>query len=529
MKRRRQSNVTVGRIALAFSSGLSLFFGTMPVLLAQDAFVLRPSATNNSNALLFPVEGGSNEEEATQRTVSALPTAADLNAERVAFGMQGPASTSTPELIEEEALTEETSLEEALTTGSIERAEASGPLQSGVGSPLENPYDAPGVRLGSFLLRPSVEVGSTFTKRTTRRDDGAGLVTETEEIREFEATGAVAFEGDLGATQVAGEASLTFPYDIDEGERGALSAAANVEIIREFAGQQQITSTASYEFVSEDPISGAVEAATGGATDPIVTTDPGTQTFSGTIGYQRPVGPVIAGVTVGASRTFLGEVSLSDGSTISQSDLNSTEYTAQLRGGLNTGALVSPFTVLELGLRRFDEATDTNGLDRNSSRIALRGGISFDYGEKLAGEISAGYLFENIEQKSLSDLQGLSLAGELNWSPRRDIDLGVTLTTETQPTGLVNSSGAIVYSADLTAAYQARADLSFNGALNVEHTNGFGGQADQTSVGGQIGATYWFNRFAGLTGRLGYDQTISDDEESRSEEWSAFLGLRLQR
>ncbi|MEL6201481.1 MAG: outer membrane beta-barrel protein [Pseudomonadota bacterium] len=507
----------------------------MPTAHSQDAFILRGTATSQPDSPLISAEDGTVEDEAGPQAGLTLPSAAEINAQRTEFGLQGPESTdltSEDDLTVDGLLEDDLLLDEELTTSSIGRAEALEPLQAGVGAPLQNPYDPVGVQVGYFLLRPSLELGGTFTRRMSRQEDtggGANIITQTDEIKEFEATGAVAFDGDFGATQVSGEASLTLPYDIDEGERGALAAAANVELVREFADQQQFTSTASYEFESEDPLSAAVSNVTGGATDPTILTEPGTQTFTGTIGYQRPIGPVVAGVTLGASRTFLGDVSLSDGSTISQSDLNSADYTATLRGGLNTGAIHSPFAELELGLRRFDDPTDVNGLDRNSSRIALRGGVSFDYGEKLAGEFSAGYLFENIEQRSLPDLKGLSLAGELNWSPRRDVDVGLTLTTETQPTGLEDSSGSIVYTADFTADYQARANLTLNSAVNLEHSDGFRGLTDQTSVGGQIGATYWFNRFVGLTGRLGYDQTFSDDETQRSEEWSAFLGLRLQR
>ncbi|MEO1747511.1 MAG: outer membrane beta-barrel protein, partial [Pseudomonadota bacterium] len=439
MKKRRQTGFAASRIALACSTIALAGVHLVPSAQAQDAFILRGTATTQPVSPLISTEDGSVEEEVRPQAGLTLPSAAEINAQRTEFGLQGPESTDLPseeDLTVDALLEDDPLLDEDLTTSSIGRAEALEPLQAGVGAPLENPYDPVGVLVGSFLLRPSLELGGTFTRRTSRQEDsggGANIITQTDEIKEFEATGAVAFDGDFGTTQVTGEASLTLPYDIDEGERGALAAAANVEIIREFAGQQQLTSTASYEFESEDPLSAAVSNATGGATDPTILNEPGTQTFTGTIGYQRPVGPVVAGVTLGASRTFLGDASLSDGSTISQSDLNSTDYTATLRGGLNTGAIHAPFVEVDLGLRRFDDPTDVNGLNRNSSRIALRGGVSFDYGEKLAGEFSAGYLFENIEQRSLPDLKGLSLAGELNWSPRRDLDVALTLTTETQP------------------------------------------------------------------------------------------------
>ncbi|MEM9999372.1 MAG: outer membrane beta-barrel protein [Pseudomonadota bacterium] len=463
------------------------------------------------------------------------PVRSNLDAQRTALGLQGP--TTIEGLIADEPIPLAEQFQQAgqvdpATTGTIGRVEAVGPLQTGVGAPVAAPYSAPGIQIGTITLRPSVEIGATYTHRTSRDEDAgppAQIVTSTSEARDVEVIADVAFEGDFGASQLSGDVDITLPFSVDDGSFDSVTTSGNATLFRELADEQQITATAGFTYDAEDPRSAAVSNATGGATDPVVTADPSTLTLNGTIGYQRPVGPVVTGATLGVSRTMLGDVSLSDGSEISQSDLNSTSYTAQLRGALDTGAILSPFVELDLGLRRFDDDTDANGLDRNSRDIALRGGVEFDLGDKLNGEIAAGYFFENIEQRSLPDLAGLSLEGALNWSPRRDIDIGLSLSTETEPTGDANTSGSIVYSFDSDVDYRARANLTLNGSFGVEIDDEVKSDDDTATITGQVGATYWYNRFAGITGRVGYEQTLSDQEANRSEEWSAFIGLRMQR
>ncbi|MEM1378450.1 MAG: outer membrane beta-barrel protein, partial [Pseudomonadota bacterium] len=337
------------------------------------------------------------------------------------------------------------------------------------------------------------------------------------------------FEASYADTEITGSAGLTVPIGIDGGDADPISADFSAELIRALSAEQNVSATLSYTFENEDPISAAVDNSISLTPGQTVLNQPSTQTLSGTIGYQRPIGPVVIDATLGASRTLLGDVTFDDGSTVSQSDLNSTSFTAGLRAGLDTGAVLTPFVEAEASLRRLDEALDVNGVDRNARQLALRGGFAWDTGEKFSGELGVGYLFEDVSDASLDDLAGLSLAAELAWSPRRTLDFGLALATETRPTGLQNSAGSIVYSADITAAYQARANLELSGALGIEHENGFGEQTDATSVSGQVGATYWFNRFAGVTGRVGYDRTFSSDEVRQSDELSVFMGLRLQR
>ncbi|MEL6436857.1 MAG: outer membrane beta-barrel protein [Pseudomonadota bacterium] len=501
------------------------------LLYAQDSFVLRGSQDPFSPGT-FP--------SAEPSPRPAVPSGISDGFDNGAFGRQGPVDADIAAIIGTDgdatdplANIRANDAADPETTGAVAPL---APLQSGVGAPLDNPYVAPGLRAGNLILRPTLDIGaatSTTTDRSEDPDNPGVIVSETNTGTDLGLVFGLGLEGDYGLTQLTGDITVDVPVSLSGETDESIEANALITLRRELQAGQSVSAAFEYRFESEDPLSANVDAATGGdeaAVAPFPTIDPTTQTFSGALNYTRPVGPVTASVTGSVARTLLGDVELSDGTNVSQADLNATDYRLTLRTGLDTGAVVTPFLEGEIGARRFDEATDVNGIDRNSQFYALRGGIAVDMGEKLTAELAAGYFLEDVADSSLDDLAGLSLSGAVAWSPRRDTDLGLALSTETRPSGDQGSAGSVVYNADFTTAYRARSNLTFDGFVGIEHEDPSGGEeAATTSVNGQIGATYWFNRYIGATGRAGYGQTFSSDETQRSETWSAFIGLRLQR
>ena len=175
-----------------------------------------------------------------------------------------------------------------------------------------------------------------------------------------------------------------------------------------------------------------------------------------------------------------------------------------------------------------DMTPDSGGVDRNAKLYELRAGTGIDFGEKLNGEISAGYVREDIDDAILEDIGGLALDAVLNWSPRRETDVLLVLSTATEPSQEPGESGAVIYAADLAVTHRVRANLTANAILGVDFRESRGGP-DETTFNAQIGTTYWFNRFTGLTARVRHEQTQGLDNLDEDRTTSVFVGLRLQR
>ena len=158
----------------------------------------------------------------------------------------------------------------------------------------------------------------------------------------------------------------------------------------------------------------------------------------------------------------------------------------------------------------------------------MRLGTGIDLGEKLSGEISAGYAREDIADAALADISGVSVDAALNWSPRRETDVQLSVSTTTDTSGSVGDSGALLYAADLGVTHKARANLTVEAGIGADYRDARGA-ADETTLSATASLTYWFNRFAGVTTRIGHEQTFSPDAASRSRTSTAFVGLTLQR
>ena len=291
-----------------------------------------------------------------------------------------------------------------------------------------------------------------------------------------------------------------------------------------------LTGNIGYAYGLDDPQSAAFLAATDPSLTPTVTgtNDPATQTFSGAAALRHDFGSLFGEAELSAERAIYGTAELSDGSTIAQHDLDNTVYDGRVRAGVEMSPIWSPFVEASWGVRRMDVRPDTGGVDRNATRYALRAGTGIDFGEKLNGEIAVGHVWEDIVDAALADLAGLSVDAALNWSPRRETDVALSVATTTETGSSVGDSGALLYSADLAVTHRARANLTFEAGIGTDYRDEQGG-VDEFTVTGTAALTYWFNRFTGLTTRLYHEHTASSDVDSRSDTTTAFVGLKLQR
>lgn len=415
----------------------------------------------------------------------------------------------------------------------VKPVKKTGPLQGKGVAPEAEPFAPRGIRLGSFILRPSVELGLTGQRETTTSQTGAPpTVTEST------------------ANTLFGDATLRLNLASDW-DRHAFNVNASGRLQRTFSGggvklepevkvnangridlgtDTTISATFGYGYKLEDAQSAAYNAATDSALIPAVTgvNKPATQTLDGSVAVRQQFGRAFGEAEASASRSTYGDARLSDDTTIPQGDLDNTVVQGRLRAGFEVSPALSPYMEASYGVRRMDTTPDSGGYDRNGLLYALRLGTEIDLGEKLNGDISAGYAVEDVADPALKDIAGVSVNAALNWSPRRETDVKLALSTTTEAGVAAGDSGALLYSADLGITHRARANLTMDANLGLDYRDARG-VADEITLAGTVSTTYWFNRFAGMTMRLGHERKLSSDPTKRSNKSTAFLGLTLQR
>ncbi|TIS73507.1 MAG: hypothetical protein E5W94_27745, partial [Mesorhizobium sp.] len=274
------------------------------------------------------------------------------------------------------------------------------------------------------------------------------------------------------------------------------------------------------------------EAAPESASSPVViegtVEQPVRQTIDGSLALEKDAGKMRFALTGAVEHDIYGDAKLSTGGTLSQKDRDSTLYTATLRTGYEISPAITPFTEVEIGRRVYDLRVDTNGFERSTTRLGVRAGAELDLGEKLAGEFSAGWLREAIDDDRLPAISGATVNADLRWSPERGTTIGLTGQTIVEGTTAANESGDILYSGRLTGEREIRANLIGNAALGVAWRDYIGSDGHDLTLSAEAGLTWWLNRYAGLTTRARTEKQTSNLEGRDYTAHSIFVGVTLQ-
>jgi hypothetical protein len=380
--------------------------------------------------------------------------------------------------------------------------------------PEDDPYAPLGIRGGGFILRPSLETGLTATTNANSSAGGKGAVLSESTLR----LNATSDWSDKTATI---EAYGTWRKSISGQDVSEPSVGINASLEVPLGNDFVARGTLGYSLLPESSSSPGFLVGTVG--------EPLTQTITGSLGLEKQAGKLRLGLTGNVERETYGDADVVGGGTVSQHDRDSTLISTTLRAGYEISPALVPFVEGEIGRRYYDLTTDTAGYRRSADRIGLRAGIALDLGDKLRGELSAGYLREKADDPRLPAIAGPSIATALNWSPVRGTTVALNGSTTVEGATTAGESGSLLYSADLSIERQMRANLIGTASVGGFYRDYIGIDGHDVGWNATLGFTYWLNRYFGLTGRLRHEQLVSNlpDRDYKAE--SVFLGVKVQR
>lgn len=393
-------------------------------------------------------------------------------------------------------------------------ADRTGSIEGSAPRPDDDPFAPVGISMGTFILRPSVEEGITASSNADASPGGkSGVLSET--TLRLNAT------SDWALNSATIDAYGTFRKSLSGQDihdlRGRIDGALNLDLDNDW----RATATLGYEAAPESASSPVVIQNT--------TSRPLHQAIDGSLGIEKDVGKVRLGLTGAVERDIYGDADLQGGGTLSQKDRNATLYTAKLRGGYEISPALTPFVETEVGRRVYDEKADASGYERSANRLGVRAGTEIDLGEKLNGEVSAGWIREALDDDRLPSVSGASVDANLKWSPERGTTVGLNGTTTVEGTTTPGESGSILYSGRLSVDRQIRADLTANATLGADWRDYSGSEGHDQILSAEAGLTWWLNRYAGITTRARYEKQTSNLAGRDYDATSVFLGLKVQR
>jgi hypothetical protein len=404
--------------------------------------------------------------------------------------------------------------DESLTTGAVQPVQTSetlNPRQTTIDNQAnliddQNPFDPVGLRIGNFILRPSVteqiayEIdndGSTHTERTYSR-----TVFNAE------------LESDWSRHQLTinGEQVIDKTLSGDGAEDPSTSVDADLRL--DLSSNTTSNLTFDYEFGREN------QTDANALSNAFVQSD--VHQFDASASLDHVVGSWRGIATLSGGRSTFGNAQLSDGTTVTQSDRDENDYTVTLRAGVDIGAAHLPFVEGDFGQIIYDDTLDSSGFARSSKTYGLRLGTAFDFGEKVNGEISAGYAQRDIDDSRLAPIKGFTVDGSATWSPRRGTDVVMNLTTTLEDSTTANESGSVYYAASAEITHQLRENVTTNMSALVGWRDYTAILNSQLVYGAGAGFTWWLNRHFGLEGGVSYEKTATDGGDDSD---NLFVGL----
>ncbi|MBS9721022.1 outer membrane beta-barrel protein [Tianweitania sp. BSSL-BM11] len=378
----------------------------------------------------------------------------------------------------------------------------------------ETPFAAVGLRAGTFLLFPTLEQGITATNNADSSTNGDSAVLSETTLR-------LNANSDWARHSAYLSGFGTYRKTISGDEVETVYGGLNSGLQLDLANAYTLNATANYLVTPES------------ATSPVqiegTLDEPIRQSIDGSLGLSKNFGPLQLTGTGRIERDIYGDADLSTGGTISQKDRNSTLAAFVLRTGWELSPALTPFVEAEIGKRFYDNKLDSAGYRRSGVRSGIRGGLEIDIAEKWAGELSAGWIAESFDDDRLRTLSGATFDADLTWSPMRGTTVVLNGNTTVEATTSPGDSGSILYSAALSATRELRANLTGNASIGLGIRDFKDLDSRELIWNTEASLTYWFNRYAGLTGRVRYEQIDSDLAFRDMDATSVFLGIKLQR
>ncbi|MBB3933918.1 outer membrane beta-barrel protein [Aureimonas phyllosphaerae] len=373
----------------------------------------------------------------------------------------------------------------------------------------DDPFAPLGLRLGSFTLYSTLEQSFGTSDNLTNTLDGVrGAFSET--------SGSVRLLSNWDRHEAEINALASFRRNdsgpLQDVPRIDVDARLRLDMSRDWTA----TLRGALRFDRDDPLVSGPATAEASTRDILA--------YSAGATLARDVGRLHNQLDLSAVREDRDD-GLFDGA-VRRLDDSFTTWSVGLRTGYDVTPALRPFVSASVGRRLFDE-TLLGSPSRDSLIPALRGGVGFDWGEKLSGDVAVGYAWNVPDDDRLGTEASPTIDARVNWSPRRGTDVLLQAETFFEPdtSGLATST---LYQASLGLRHRATARIDLEGRLIVGLRDG-PVAGDENLYAAETGLTYWLSRYLAVTARYRYDRFDSPLPGLDYDANTFRLGVRLQR
>ena len=231
-----------------------------------------------------------------------------------------------------------------------------------------------------------------------------------------------------------------------------------------------------------------------------------------------------------------------DGMVLDNQDRSRSRDTLALRLDYERAPGRSVFFGAAINDRDYDLAADSDGFDRSSDGYRVQTGIARDLTGVLVGDLYLEYLEQDYDDARFDNIDGFGIGARLEWTPTRLTSVGFEFRNSPQETTQVGSSGYFSSLYAIRLQHELRryllANLRFSYTDNRYETNPQSRDPDDdparilndTDVTrADVGLVYMFSRHFYISAGYTYEKQDADVAEYNFDTSRWFLTLGLDR
>jgi len=385
--------------------------------------------------------------------------------------------------------------------------------------PDDQPFAPLGIDAGSLRLLPFVELGMGYDTNPNRQSSevkgslygrvDAGLDVNSQwENHSFTAT-------------LRGGYSDYFDYHAADRPDLQTKADGRIDVTRD----TQIDLEGRFTLDTLQP--GSQQLAVAGSS--YIVGRPLIETFGATAGVTQRFDRLSVRLRGSFDRFDYQDANLSNGSIqrLSLNNYNDAAVNSRVSYELTPGLI--PYADLTVDQRLYDSPVDSSGYDRSSSGIAGKLGSTFELTRIVTGDLAGGYVERHYTDGRLSNAQGPTLDGSINWVPSELTKLTLSTGTDFVETTLPGASAAISRRVSLQAAHSFFRNFTLTGIGTYQVNNYQGQPVTEHLYTGSLVAEYSLTREIVLRGTYRHERFETTQVSSNYDADVFLLGVRLQR
>ncbi|MGX5733629.1 outer membrane beta-barrel protein [Bosea thiooxidans] len=382
-------------------------------------------------------------------------------------------------------------------------------------TPEQDPWAAPGLRLGSVILRPGITNSIGYDTNPQRI---AGADAKGSAFSRHEAD--LDVQSDWGVHELKGRLRGSYLNYFRNHDASRPDGEGNLDLRLDASRDTRILLESRARLDTQRPGSPDLTANVVGR--------PLTWQYGGSAGVTHDINRLQLTLRGSVDRYDYEDARLSSGAILSQKDRNLTQYGLRLRAGYEVSPGFRPFIQGEIDQREFDEPVDSSGYARSSKGATARLGASFEISRQLTGEVSGGYQDRNYDDPRLKNLRGFVGDAAVIWAPTPLTTVTLRGTADLGDTTVPGSSGTTMRRARLEIAHALRRNLTVTGFAGFGRTD-YEGQnirEDFTDIGARL--EYKLTRTFAIRASFTHERLNSTQPGSDYTANVSLVGIRVQ-